>query len=242
MSLHISAEAGEIAPIVLLAGDPLRAKYIAERFLDNHRVVSLTRNMFYYTGTYKGIRLTIGGSGMGCASIGIYSYELYSMYNVECIIRIGTAGAYTTDLALFDLINANKAYSESTYALCAHNFPEDHFRYQGKASELINKTAAQLSVPIKNCNIHSSDVFYRLDKSIPKIAVENNCLAVEMESFALFSNAQLLGKMAACILTISDIIPTHQFISVDERENALLPMMKLALESAIEIDGALDPK
>ena len=98
MSLHISAAIGEIAPIVLLAGDPLRAKYIADNFLENPEVVSQTRNMFYYTGTYKGVRLTIGGSGMGCPSIGIYSYELFAMYNVECIIRIGTAGAYTTDL------------------------------------------------------------------------------------------------------------------------------------------------
>ena len=239
MSLHISAAMGEIAPIVLLAGDPLRAKYIAEKFLDNPEVVSQTRNMFYYTGTYKGVRLTIGGSGMGCPSIGIYSYELFAMYNVEGIIRIGTAGAYTTDLHLFDLVNVQDAYSESTYASCAHNFSEDHFKYQGKAYDLINTKAKELSLPMICCNIHSSDVFYRVDKGTPKIAADNNCLAVEMESFALFSNAKLLNKMAACILTISDIIPTHQFISTDERENALKPMMQLALEAAVEIDEEL---
>ena len=236
MSIHINAKDGEIARIVLMPGDPLRAKHIAEKMLENPVLVSPTRNMFFYTGTYKGVRLTIGGSGMGCPSIGIYSHELFDFYKVECIIRIGTAGAYTTDLELYDLVNVDKAYSESSYAKFAHNFSEDHFTHQGKAYELINKTAAELNKKIKCCNIHSSDVFYRVNKDLPKIAADNNCMAVEMESFALFSNAKLLNKMAACILTISDIIPTHQFISADERENALIPMMKLALESVVEID------
>lgn len=236
MSTHISAAAGEIAPIVLMPGDPLRARHMAEKMLENAVLVSQTRNIFFYTGTYKGVQVTIGGSGMGCPSIGIYSYELFAMYDVQCIIRIGTAGAYTTDLALYDLLNVSNAYSESTYAACAHNFTDDHFAPQGKAYELINQTAAALNMPVKSCHIHSSDVFYRVDKDIPKIAVDNNCLAVEMESFALFSNARQLNKMAACILTVSDIIPTHAFISADERENALQPMMKLALESAITIN------
>ena len=236
MSIHINAKDGEIARIVLMPGDPLRAKHIAEKMLENPVLVSPTRNMFFYTGTYKGVRLTIGGSGMGCPSIGIYSHELFDFYKVECIIRIGTAGAYTTDLELYDLVNVDNAYSESSYAKFAHNFSEDHFTHQGKAYELINKTAAELNKKIKCCNIHSSDVFYRVNKDLPKIAADNNCMAVEMESFALFSNAKLLNKMAACILTISDIIPTHQFISADERENALIPMMKLALESVVEID------
>ena len=236
MSIHINAKDGEIARIVLMPGDPLRAKHIAEKMLENTVLVSHTRNMFFYTGTYKSVRLTIGGSGMGCPSIGIYSHELFDFYKVECIIRIGTAGAYTTDLELYDLVNVDNAYSESTYAKFAHNFSEDHFTHQGKAYELINKTAAELNKKIKCCNIHSSDVFYRVDKDLPKIAADNNCMAVEMESFALFSNAKLLNKMAACILTISDIIPTHKFISADERENALIPMMKLALESVVEID------
>ena len=240
MSLHISAKPGEIAPIVLMPGDPLRAKYIADHMLEGPVMVSQTRNVFYFTGFYNGTKLSIGGSGMGCPSIGIYSYELYDQYKVECIIRIGTAGAYTNGLELYDLINVDKAYSESSFALCAHNFTEDHFSHQGMAYELIGQTALQLRLPLKNGNVHSSDVFYRVNKGIPKIAIENNCLAVEMESFALFSNARQLNKMAACILTISDIIPTSQFISAEERENALEPMMKLALESAVLIGKNLN--
>ena len=236
MSLHISAAPGEIAPIVLMPGDPLRAKHIAENMLENPVLVSQTRNVYFYTGTYKGVRVSIGGSGMGCPSIGIYSYELFDQYNVECIIRIGTAGAYTTDLALYNLVNVDKAYSESSYARFAHNFMDDHFEHQGMAYDIINKTAVQSNTAVKSCNIHSSDVFYRVDKGVPKIATDNNCLAVEMEAFALFSNAKLFNKMAATLLTISDIIPTHEQISADERENSLKAMMGLALEAVVGID------
>lgn len=240
MSLHINALPGEIAKIVLMPGDPLRAKHIAENMLESQVLVSQVRNIFFYTGCFKGIKITIGGSGMGCPSIGIYSYELFTQYHVECIIRIGTAGAYSTALQLFDLVNASSAYSESTYALNAHNFPEDHFENQGKAYELINKTAGELNIAVKSCNIHSSDVFYRVAEGIPKIALENNCLAVEMESFALFSNAKQLNKMAACLLTVSDVIPTQERISAEERENSLKSMTTLALESAVAVDGFLN--
>ena len=158
---------------------------------------------------------------------------------MECIIRIGTAGAYREDLKLYDLVNVDQAYSESSYALHAHAFTANHFEHQGKAFELINKTAGDLHMDLKSCNIHSSDVFYRLDPALPKIAADNNCLAVEMESFALFANAKQLKKMAACLLTVSDIIPTHQRISSHERENSLKAMTLLALESAVVIDGYL---
>jgi len=236
MSVHISAKEGEIAKIVLIAGDPLRAKHIAENFLENSKLVSTTRNAFYFTGTYKGIEVTIGASGMGCPSIGIYSYELFNEYGVECIIRIGTAGAYTTDLKVYDVINADNAFSESTYAKCAFGFEEDNFKHQGKAYEIINKTAEALNIPIIKGSIHSSDVFYRKDPAVPKIAADNNCSCVEMEAFALFSNAKYLNKMAATIVTISDIIPTHEGMSADQRERSLETMYKLALESVVEIN------
>jgi len=116
MSVHISAKPGEIAKIVLMPGDPLRAKYIAEKFIPDHRLVSSTRNVYYFTGTWKGKEITIGASGMGCPSIGIYSYELFTEYEVDTIIRIGTCGAYSTELKLFDLINVENAASESTFA------------------------------------------------------------------------------------------------------------------------------
>ena len=165
MSIHISAKEGEIAKIVLLPGDPLRAKNIAEKMLENVKLVSTTRNVYFFTGTYKGIPLTIGASGMGCPSIGIYSYELYNDYNVDCIIRIGTAGAYSTQLNLFDVINVDKAYSESTYAKCAFNFDDDYFDHQGEAFDIINQVAKTLPIHLVSGNIHSSDVFYR---STPK--------------------------------------------------------------------------
>ena len=236
MSVHISAKNGEIAKIVLIAGDPLRAKHIAEDFLDDSKLVSSTRNAFYYTGTYKGTPVTIGASGMGCPSIGIYSYELFNEYDVECIIRIGTAGAYTTNSKVYDLINVDKAYSESTYAKCAFDYDEDNIQHQGKAFDIIKKTAEELNLTVLSQNIHSSDVFYRKDPAVPKIAAENNCSAVEMEAFALFSNAKYLNKMAATIVTISDIIPTHEGMSADQRERSLETMYKLALESVVRIN------
>lgn len=235
MSIHISAPEGSIAKTVLMPGDPLRAKYIAENFLQDIRLVSQTRNVFFYTGNYNGKEITIGSSGMGCPSIGIYSYELYTGYNVETIIRIGTCGAYTTDLNVFDLINVKGAASESTFALHAWGFEESLLKPLGNAYDVINETANSLGQAIKACNVHSSDIFYRKNMDTPEIAVANNCLAVEMEAFALFANAKYLNKNAATILTVSDVIPTHASISAAEREKALLPMMKLALESAIKL-------
>lgn len=236
MSLHISAKAGEIAKIVLLAGDPLRAKHIADNMLQNVNLVSSTRNAFYFTGTYKGVAVTVGASGMGCPSIGIYSYELYNEYGVECIIRIGTAGAYEETTKVYDVVNADKAYSESTYASEAFGITGDNITHQGIAYEIINETAEKLNMPVKASNIHSSDVFYRSKKGTPKLAANNNCVCVEMEAFALFANAQYLSKMAATILTISDIIPTHESMSADQRQNSLDNMTKLALESVVAIN------
>ena len=239
MSVHISAKPGEIAKIVLMPGDPLRAKHIAENWLTDVQLVSSTRNIFFYTGTYKGVQLSIGASGMGCPSIGIYSFELFKEYDVDCIIRIGTAGSYVTSLHLFDVFNVDKAFSESTYAKYACNIEGEYIDHQGKAFEIINQMAHKLNTPLIKGNIHSSDIFYRVDPGTPAIAVNNNCAAVEMESFSLFANALLLNKMAATLLTISDIIPTHEFISADQRERSLEPMIKLALESALEINQIL---
>lgn len=240
MSIHISALSGEIAKIVLLAGDPLRAKYIAEQWLQDVKQVNSTRNAFYYTGTYKNVLLTIGASGMGCPSIGIYSFELFNDYNVDCIIRIGTAGAYHETTKLYDVINADMAFSESTYAKEAFNIHSNHLAHQGIAYDLINSTAEKLQIPVKAAPIHSSDVFYRSEKGIPVLAANNECVCVEMEAFALFANAQYLKKMAATILTISDIIPTHESMSANQRQSSLDNMSRLALESAIAIHGWLE--
>jgi len=233
MSIHISAKPGDIAKTVLLAGDPLRAKYIADHFLEQPELVSMTRNAFYYTGQYQGQRISVGASGMGCPSIGIYSYELFTEYGADTIIRIGTCGAYTTELQLFDLINVEAAASESTFALHAWNIAADLIPHQGPAYDHINKAAAALGHPLKQTNIHSSDIFYRKNPGTPAIAEKYHCLAVEMEAFALFANAQHLGKTAATLLTVSDIIPTHEKISADDRERALRPMIEVALKAGI---------
>jgi len=239
MSIHISAAKEDIARIVLLAGDPLRAKHIAENMLTGARLVNTTRNAFYFTGTYKDVAVTVGASGMGCPSIGIYSYELFNEYGVDCIIRIGTAGSYAIETKLYELINADTAFSESTYAREAFGFTESMVAHQGKAFELINATAAKLNMPVKPANIHSSDVFYRSQPGIPPIAAENNCICVEMEAFALFANARYLKKMAATLLTISDVIPTHESMSADQRQSSLDAMCRLALESVVVIHESM---
>ncbi|MCD0479375.1 purine-nucleoside phosphorylase [Chryseobacterium sp. LC2016-29] len=235
MSVHISAKKGEIAKVVLQPGDPLRAKYIAENFLENARLVSQTRGIFYYTGTYKGKEISVGASGMGFPSIGIYSFELYTEYEVDTIIRIGTCGGYSSDVKLFDILNVENAASESTYAKYAWGFEEEIFSHQGNIFGIINETAEELGLKARATNIHSSDIFYRKDPATPAIATKYNCPAVEMEAFGLFANAKHLGKNAATILTVSDIIPTQEFISADEREKALKPMIELALEAALKV-------
>ncbi|AZB21555.1 purine-nucleoside phosphorylase [Kaistella haifensis] len=235
MSVHIAAKKGEIAKTVLQPGDPLRAKYIADNFMEEVKLVSQTRNIFYYTGLYKGKEISVGASGMGIPSIGIYSFELYTEYEVDTIIRIGTCGAYNTDLKLFDLLNVENSASESTYAKFAWGIDDELIKSQGNVFDNINQTAEKLSLKIQTTNIHTSDIFYRKDENLPAIAAKYNCTAVEMEAFALFANAQYLGKNAATILTVSDVIPTREKISADEREKALKPMIELALETALQL-------
>jgi purine-nucleoside phosphorylase len=235
MSVHINAKNGEIASVVLMPGDPLRAKYIAENWLSYPKLVASTRNIFFYTGTYKDARITIGASGMGCPSIGIYSYELFNEYNVEAIIRIGTAGSYHPHIKLYDVINVENACSESTYAKFAIDIDGDIIPHQGNCYDIINDAAKTLNQSILCGNVHSSDVFYRKNPGLPAIVSAHNCLAVEMEAFALFANANTLEKKAATLLTISDVIPTHEQISADERERSLNPMIELALHAGIQM-------
>ena len=236
MSVHIAAKKGEIAKTVLQPGDPLRAKYIADNFLTEVKLVSKTRNVLYFTGLYEGKEVSVGASGMGIPSIGIYSYELFTEFEVDTIIRIGTCGAYSTDLKVYDLLNVEYAASESTYAKFAWEIEQDLLSHQGKAFGLINDCANEMSLDVRSTNIHTSDIFYRKTPGIPAIAKKYNCSAVEMEAFALFANAQYLGKNAATILTVSDVIPTGDQISADQRETALAPMIELALETAIKMN------
>jgi purine-nucleoside phosphorylase len=150
-------------------------------------------------------------------------------------MRIGTCGSYMLSIKLYEVINVDLACSESTYARCAFDFTKNHFRHQGKAYDIINDTARTMNIPLRTGAIHSGDVFYRADKSLPEIVLEHNCLAAEMEAFALFANAQYLGKTAATLLTVSDVIPSHEKISADERERSLDKMIGLAMESTLGI-------
>ena len=234
-SPHNKAEKGEIASIVLMPGDPLRAKKIAETYLSNVVQFNDVRNMFGYTGTYKGKRISVMGSGMGMPSIGIYSYELYSQYGVEKIIRIGSAGSYVPELEVYDVLLVSSAFSESSYALTAFNFPENIQYPSAPLNAALAKAAKHLNIPIKEGIIHSSDVFYHGDHiDVWPMIAQNKLMAVEMESFALFANARYLNKQAACLLTISDSLITHQITSPEERQNSFTKMMEIALELALE--------
>lgn len=231
---HIEAKDNAIAKTVLMPGDPLRAKYIAETYLEDVEKFNNIRNMFGYTGTYKGKRISVMGSGMGMPSIGIYSYELYSFYGVENIVRIGSCGAYSADLKLYDVVLVDKAWSESNFANVQASTENVHTTYPTPAlNEKLDKIAKDLNIPITTCTVHSSDVFYRENfKEFEKIRDEHGCLAVEMESFALFQNAKVTGKNAACLLTVSDSLVTHEATTAEERQFAFTKMMDIALGMA----------
>lgn len=233
---HIKAQKDQIAKVVIMPGDPLRAKFIAENFLEKPQLVNNIRNMLMYTGQYKGKKITVAASGMGMASIGIYSFELFKFYNVDCIIRVGSAGSYQKDVNIYDVINVKEAYSESTFAKYAAGFKGDIINSTSDIFNTINESGKKLSesINLKTGIIHSSDVFYRLKKD--EWTTDNKikkCLAVEMESFALFANAKHLKKSAGCLLTISDSFITGESISAELRETSFKKMMQLALESAI---------
>src|SRR5690554_6043278 len=221
-----------IAKTVLMPGDPLRAKFIAETYLKDVVKFNTVRNMFGYTGTYKGKKVSVMGSGMGMPSIGIYSYELYAFYDVEQIIRVGSAGAYTDKLNLYDVVLATNAYSDSTYAKVMGVSNRRKLNATKTLNNKIIRKAEKLDVKLHLGTIHSSDVFYHPGGSIhEKMYEEHGCLCVEMESFALFANAKALNKKAACILTISDSLVTKEVTTSDERQNAFVEMIKIALES-----------
>lgn len=232
---HIEAEKGQIAKTVLMPGDPLRAKFVAENFLENPKLVNRVRNIFAYTGTYKGKEVTVMASGMGMPSIGIYSYELYHFYDVENIIRIGSAGGYDEKLHVFDTVLADSAYSDSTYAFMQGG-SEEHVQYpSAKLNETIKEAAKDLGIPLTVGRIHSGDVFYYEPTQPPYTHFRDDCgcIAVEMESFALFHNAKMAGKNAACLITISDTFASHEDTTPEEREKSFGDMMKIALEAAI---------
>lgn len=230
---HIETEKlGIIADTVIMPGDPLRAKLIADTFLTEVVQFNHIRNMFGYTGYYKGKKVSVMGSGMGPASIGIYSYELYAFYGVNNIIRVGSAGSYDPELNVYDVVLAKEAWSESTYAKAQSGYESDVTEPSIELNNKIKATAANLHIPIKETRVHTTDVFYRENPDVYiEIRDKYGCKCVEMEAFALFANAKVLNKQAACLLTISDSFITHEATTSEERQNSLTTMMKLALES-----------
>ncbi|MDT8337009.1 MAG: purine-nucleoside phosphorylase [Candidatus Izemoplasmatales bacterium] len=230
---HINAQTNEIAKTVLMPGDPLRATYIAETFLENVKQFNSVRNMLGYTGTYKGRKISVMGSGMGMPSIGIYSYELFKFYDVDTIIRIGSCGVYTKALKIYDTILVTEAYSESSIAFVQGKCQKDTLPASPKVNEKLENIAEELNIPLFKGKIHSSDVFYReFPEEVLALAQEKNLLGVEMESFALFHNANVTNKHAACLLTVSDSLVTSETTTPEERQTAFTNMMKIALEMA----------
>lgn len=221
-----------IAKTVLMPGDPLRAKYIADTYLSKVVQINGVRNMLGYTGYFGRKKVTVFGSGMGMPSIGIYSYELFNFYGVDKIIRIGSCGAYDPELKLYDVLLVDQAYSESTYAKTL-GLKSSHTLKANKAlNNHILKASVETGIPIHPVTIHSSDVFYRLHPEVWKeIRDKHQTAAVEMESFALFANAKASHKKAACLLTVSDSLVTHEATTAQERQEAFTKMMEVALHS-----------
>lgn len=233
---HNHANKGDIAKTVLMPGDPLRAKYIAETFLENPVQFNTVRNMLGYTGTYKGKKVSVMGSGIGMPSIGVYSYELFTEYEVDHILRIGSAGSYTTELKLGDVLIVKDAWSDSSFAKVQNL---DDSEIQVPSEKLLCRCieiAQKYGISHMVGRVHSSDIFYVQPHAVKDWYKEYGTLAVEMESFALFSNAKVLGKEAACLLTISDNLVTHEHMSSDDREKTFTNMMKIALETAVSLE------
>lgn len=232
MTVHIGAKKGDIAETILLPGDPLRAKYIADNFLENPICYNEVRGMYGYTGTYKGKKISVQGTGMGVPSIGIYTYELISEYDVKNLIRIGSCGSYQEDVKIRDLVFAVAASTNSNYShqynLPGYYAPTADFDLLMKAKSI----ADNKGISTKAGNVLSSDVFYNAEPDAWKRWADMGVLAVEMEAAALYMNAAKLGANALAILTVSDSLVTGESTTSEEREKTLTDMIEVALELA----------
>ncbi len=231
---HINATPSDFAKTVLMPGDPLRAKFIAETFLENARLVNSVRGINGYTGTYKGKPISVMASGMGMPSMAIYSYELYNFFDVDNIIRIGSAGSINNDIKVRDLVIGMGACTNSNYAaqyglngtfapICSYDL-----------LKACTDTAEQLGLAVKVGNLYSSDTFYD-DSGSTAAWGKLGVMAVEMEAAALYMNAARAGKNALAICTISDHILTGEATSAAERQTTFTDMMRLALETAVKL-------
>lgn len=239
MAVHNEAKVGEIAKNVLMPGDPMRAKYIAENFLEDYKLVNTVRGMYAFTGKYKGKEVTVMASGMGMPSIGIYSHELYKFYGVENIIRIGSCGGHVEKLKLLDVVLVDGVYTEGNFAKNLTG-NECHFiKGSEHINEVLEETAKQMNQHYVKGNMACTECFdpylddpMSFTNRIPK---EYEAMGSEMESFALFYTAKHLGKNAACLLTVSDSLCFKEELTSEQRQLSMNDMIKLALEAVIKL-------
>ncbi len=236
---HNEANLGDIAKIVIMPGDPLRAKYIAENFLQDYKLVNSVRGMYAYTGKYKNKEITVMASGMGMPSMGIYCYELYKFYEVENIIRIGSCGAYKPELKLFDVILSENVFSEGNFALTLNNENCHIVSSNNDLNNIIKETARNTNIPLYVGNTVCTDCFdvYMTDvnKFLERVPKDFNPVSAEMEAFALFYVAKVLNKRAACIMGVVDSKYIKDVATPEERQTGLNNMIKLALDSSLNI-------
>lgn len=239
MTPHNEAKKEDIANIVIMPGDPLRAKYIAENFLEDYKLVNSVRGMFAYTGFYKGKRLTVMAHGMGMPSIGIYCYELYKFYDVDTIIRIGSCGTFSPDIKTGDTILVNKSYTEGNFSLAMNN--EICHIIDGTLAtiDVIKNVSKDTNIPIIEgtilCNEYFDPYMEDIQKLFDRLPKELNILGSEMESFALYYTAHVLNKNAACLLTVVDSMFENKSMTPEERQTSLNNMIKLALDSSLKM-------
>ncbi|MGL5640245.1 MAG: purine-nucleoside phosphorylase [Mycoplasmoidaceae bacterium] len=233
MTPHINSKKDEISKVVIMPGDPLRAKWIAENFLKDAVQVNSVRGMLAFTGTYNNKKITVMGHGMGIPSVGIYSYELFKFYDVDLIIRVGSAGTYVKDIKLGDVLIVDNAYSDSTYAeILGLEVKNKTIPANKEMVDIAFETSKQSNIDVKKVNCHSADVFYS-SFSCEEWFKKSNSEVVEMESFGLFANAITLNKKALCLLTCSDSLVTHEAMPPEERQIGFSKMVKLSLDIGI---------
>ena len=236
---HNEANLGDIAKTVIMPGDPLRAKYIAENFLDDYKLVNSVRGMYTYTGKYQGKEVTVMASGMGMPSMGIYSYELFKFYDVENIIRIGSCGSYKPELKLFDIVLAENTFSEGNFALTLNNDNCHVISSDIGLNGVIINTAKESNINIYKGNTVCTDCFdvYMTDVNQFLARVPNgfNPVSAEMEAFALFYVAKMLNKKAACLMSVVDSKYIKEIATPEERQTGLNNMIKLALDATLKI-------
>ena len=230
---HNKANKGDIAKTVLMSGDPLRIKKIAEKYLDNPKLVNDIRNIYAYTGTYKGKEVTVMAHGMGIPSMGIYAYELFKFYDVEKIIRLGSCGGYSKDLNLLDIVLVNDSYTESNFAYELNNEKVNQVSSSKELNDKLKETADRLGINLVEGNVMSTDCFdwYVKDINVLLDRIPKDLIAAEMESFALFYLARQFNREASCLLTVVDSHYNKEELSAEDRKSKLDIMSLVALES-----------